>query len=240
MKERIQKVLSEAGVDSRRHVEEMVLQGRIAVNGELVSRLPVMVDPETDRVDIDGQRVQIQRRINKDRVYVLMNKPKNVYCTNVSQGEQRRAIDLLPPDFNYRVYPVGRLDCESRGLLLLTNDGELTQQLTHPKFGVVKTYTVVVDGFVTPETIIRLSEGIWLSDATGRGFKTGRTHLKMVRRSGESSILQITIKEDRNRQVRRMLARVGHNVREMTRTKMGTLELGKLQPGESRLVSPAE
>lgn len=240
MKERIQKLLADAGVESRRHVEEMVLQGRVAVNGEVVTRLPVMVDPETDNVQIDGERVQLARRIAKERVYVLMNKPKGVYCTNVAQGEQKRAIDLLPHDFNYRVYPVGRLDAESRGLLLLTNDGELTQQLTHPKFGVIKTYTAVVDGFVKPETIERLSEGIWLADPKKGGFRTSKSFIKLVKRAKTNSVLQITIKEGRNRQVRRMLAKVGHKVRELTRVKIGPIEIGRLRPGEFRLLAPRE
>ncbi len=240
MKDRIQKLLAEAGVESRRHVEEMVLQGRIAVNGQIVTRLPVMVDPDVDSIEVDGERVQLQRRISKDRVYVLMNKPKGVYCTNVAQGEQRRAIDLLPPDFNYRVYPVGRLDADSRGLLLLTNDGELTQQLTHPRFGVVKTYTAVVDGFVKPETVERLGGGVWLADPSKGGFRTGSAHIKVVKRSGKNSVLQITIKEGRNRQVRRMLAKVGHKVRELTRVKIGPLEIGRLKPGEFRMLSPRE
>lgn len=240
MKERIQKLLADAGVESRRHVEEMVLQGRVAVNGEIVTRLPVMVDPDEDTVQIDGERVQLARRIAKERVYVLMNKPKGVYCTNVAQGEQKRAIDLLPHDFNYRVYPIGRLDAESRGLLLLTNDGELTQQLTHPKFGVIKTYTAVVDGFVKPETIERLAEGVWLADPEKGGFRTGKSYIKLVKRAKTNSVLQITIKEGRNRQVRRMLAKVGHKVRELTRIKIGPLELGRLKPGEFRLLAPRE
>jgi pseudouridine synthase len=240
MKERIQKLLAEAGVESRRHVEDMVLAGRIAVNGNVVWTLPVMVDPDVDRVEIDGERVQLSRRIARERVYIIMNKPKGVYCTNVAQGEQRRAIDLLPPEFNHRVYPVGRLDADSRGLLLLTNDGDLTQQLTHPKFGVVKTYTCVVDGFVKPETIEQLSKGVWLADPTKGGFKTNRSYIKMIKRSGKNSVLQITIKEGRNRQVRRMLLKVGHKVRELTRVKIGPLELGSLKPGESRPLTPRE
>lgn len=242
MKDRIQKILAEAGIESRRHVEEMVLQGRISVNGELVTRLPVLVDPSVDKIDIDGQRVHLPERsaASKQKVYILMNKPRGVYCTNVAQGEQKRAIDLLPPEIDQRVYPVGRLDAESRGLLLLTNDGDLTQQLTHPKFGVVKTYTVVVDGFVKPDTIDRMSEGVWLADPKKGGFKTGRTWIKMIKRSGKNSVLQITIKEGRNRQVRRMLAKVGHKVRELTRIKIGPLELGRLKPGEFRLLAPRE
>lgn len=241
MKDRIQKILADAGIESRRHVEEMVLQGRISVNGEVVTRLPVLVDPAIDKIAIDGEEVHLpERSTAKQKVYILMNKPRGVYCTNVAQGEQKRAIDLLPPEIDQRVYPVGRLDAESRGLLLLTNDGELTQQLTHPKYGVTKTYTCVVDGFVKPETIERLCEGIWLADPKKGGFKTGRTFIKMIKRSGKNSVLQISIKEGRNRQVRRMLAKVGHKVRELTRVKIGPLELGRLKPGEFRFLSPRE
>src|SRR5690242_14885713 len=119
MKERIQKVLANAGVDSRRNIEEMILQGRISVNGRVAKRLPVMVDPEVDQIAVDGEAVKLKSPKVAKRVYILMNKPKGVYCTNVAQGVQKRAIDLLPEDFPYRVYPVGRLDAESRGLLLL-------------------------------------------------------------------------------------------------------------------------
>ena len=240
MKERIQKVLSEAGIESRRHVEEMVLQGRITVNGETVYRLPVMIDPEVDKVTVDNERVNLAKRVAKERIYIMMNKPKGVYCTNVAQGEQKRAIDLLPPDLTDRVYPVGRLDSESKGLLLLTNDGDLTQQLTHPKYGIAKTYTAIVDGFVKPEVIEKLSEGVWLADPVSGGYKTGKTMIKIIRRAERSSVLQITIKEAKNRQLRRMLARVGHKVRELTRIKMGPLSIENLQPGESRLLTVRE
>lgn len=235
MKVRIQKLLADAGVESRRHVEEMVLERRITVNGELVKSLPVMVDPETDEIAIDGTPVKLTAE-SAEKIYVIVNKPKGVYCTNVSQGEQKRAIDLLPPEIDRRLYPVGRLDADSRGLLLLTNDGDLTQRLTHPKFGVAKTYTAVVDGFVKPDTLEKLSTGIWLADPEKGGFRTGRSFIKVVKKTGKNSVLQITIREGRNRQLRRMLANVGHKVRELTRIKIGPLELGKLKPGGFRVL----
>jgi 23S rRNA pseudouridine2605 synthase len=170
-----------------------------------------------------------------------MNKPKGVYTTNVAQGEQLRAIDLLPPGFPYRVYPVGRLDAEAKGLLLLTNDGELTNRLTHPRFGVPKTYRATVDGFVKPESLKELEQGIWLADPKkGRGFKTGRSRIKIVNRGRARSVLEITTRESRNHQIRRMLARIGHKVRELTRTKMGSLELRGLAPGEVRELTSQE
>ena len=248
LKERIQKVLAAAGVASRRHVEEMVLEGRVSVNGRVVAELPVLIDPRADKIEVDDEPVRLGgppgrsggAEGRQQRVYLVMNKPKGVYTTNVAQGEQVRAIDLLPPKFPYRVFPVGRLDAESKGLLLLTNDGELTNRLTHPRFGVAKTYRAVVDGFVRPQTIDELSKGIWLADPKKGGFKTGRSHIRIVKRGRERSILELTLREGRNRQVRRMLAKVGHKVRELTRVKMGPLTLQGLQPGQFRPLTGRE
>jgi 23S rRNA pseudouridine2605 synthase len=240
VKERIQKLLAAAGVASRRSIEEMVLQGRIAVNGTIVTSLPVMVDPEHDKVRVDGQTIRLARRVSSQRVYLLMNKPRGVYATNVAQGEQMRVIDLLPPGFSQRVYPVGRLDAEARGLLLLTNDGELTNRLTHPKFGVPKTYRAVVDGFISPEQVQELEQGIWISDPKRGNYKTGRSRIKIVKRGRDRSILEITVRESRNPQVRRMFARVGNKVRELTRIRMGPLELHGLAPGQVRELTARE
>src|SRR5678815_2508918 len=157
MKERIQKISANAGVASRRNVEEMILQGRVAVNGRVMTQLPILIDPAKDKVKVDDEPVKLGG--GKDgggagrRIYLLMNKPKGVYSTNVAQGEQTRAIDLLPPGFGQRVFSVGRLDSDSQGLLLLTNDGELTNKLTHPRYGVSKTYRAIVDGYVHGDMI---------------------------------------------------------------------------------------
>src|SRR5947209_7266489 len=150
MKERIQKILANAGVDSRRNVEAMVREGRIHVNGKKVWDLPVLIDPAVDKVDVDGQPIRIKPAKEQRHYYFLLNKPRGVYATNVAQGAQIRAIDLLPKTFRGRVYPVGQLEAEAKGLLLLTNDGELTNRLTHPKFGVPKIYRAVVDGSLQP------------------------------------------------------------------------------------------
>jgi 23S rRNA pseudouridine2605 synthase len=247
MKERIQKLLANAGVASRRAVEEMVQQGRVAVNGKVMVDLPVLVDPEHDRVTVDDEPVRLRQRGPRGMrgpqqlVYIVMNKPRGVYSTNVAQGEQTRAIDLLPPDFQQRVYPVGRLDAESKGLLLLTNDGELTNKLTHPRYGVAKTYRAVVDGYVHGDQLEDLKRGIWLADPRkGVGFKTGRSRIEIVKRNKQRSTLDITIREGRNRQVRRMLAKIGHKVRDLTRIRFGPLQLGDLKPGQSRLLAPRE
>lgn len=240
MKERIQKVLAAAGVESRRHVEEMVKQGRVSVNGRVITELPILIDPERDKIKIDDEKIKLDANRAAGRLYFVMNKPRGVYSTNVAQGEQTRAIDLLPPDLP-RLYPVGRLDAESTGLLLLTNDGDLTNQLTHPRFGVAKTYRAIVDGFVAPGDVQRMAQGIWLADPKkGKGFKTGRSTIKVVKRTRQRSVLEITVREGRNRQVRRMLASVGHKVRELTRIRMGPLRLDKLQPGQFRQLTPRE
>jgi pseudouridine synthase len=240
VKQRIQKILGNAGVASRRAIEEMVQQGRIAVNGKVMYALPILVDPERDKITVDDEAIKLRTMEKERRVYVLMHKPRGVYSTNVAQGEQMRAIDLLPPDFP-RVYPVGRLDAESRGLLLLTNDGDLTNRLTHPRYGVPKTYRAVIDGFITPKVLEQLKGGIWLADPKNKkGFKTGRSNIKIVRRSRQQSILEITIREGRNRMVRRMLASVGHKVRDLMRTRMGPLTLHKLSPGQFRLLTAQE
>ena len=193
MKERLQKILANAGVASRRHVEEMIRQGRIAVNGKVVTDLPVLIDAARDSVEVDAEPVRLRSAHGKAegrepqseaggrRLYFLLNKPKGVYSTNVAQGEQVRAIDLLPPDLPSRVYPVGRLDAESKGLLLLTNDGDLTNRLTHPRYGVPKTYRAIVDGHVRPQAVQELEEGVWLADARkGAGVKTARTHVRVM------------------------------------------------------------
>jgi 23S rRNA pseudouridine2605 synthase len=254
VKERIQKLLANAGVASRRNVEEMVLQGRVTVNGKVASELPILIDPEKDRVTVDGENVRLGRRGGKaggggegsgvgagPRLYLLLNKPKGVYSTNVAQGEQVRAIDLLPPDLPGRVYPVGQLDAESRGLLLLTNDGELTHRLTHPRYGVAKTYRAVVDGEVRPQTVEAMEKGVWISDGrSGTGTKTGRSHIKVIRRSRDKSVLEITLREGRNPQVRRTLAKLGHKVRDLMRVKMGPLTLHGLAVGHVRSLTPRE
>ena len=241
VKERIQKILANAGVASRRSVELMVTEGRVSVNGKIKMTLPLLIDPSKDQVEVDGEPVKVSAKQVGKRIYILINKPKGVYSTNVAQGEQTRVIDLLPPDLPGRVYPVGRLDAESKGLLLMTNDGELTNHLTHPRYGVPKTYKAVVDGYVTGESIDEMAKGVWLSDErTGQGVKAELSNVKIVSRGNIKSTLEITLREGRNRQVRRMLARIGHKVRDLTRVKLGPLTLKGLGPGQFRILTPRE
>jgi 23S rRNA pseudouridine2605 synthase len=239
---RIQKVLAGAGVASRRNVEQMIREGRVAVNGKIVTDLPILVDPGRDSIQVDGEPVNLAMGGEGPRIFILLNKPKNVYTTNVAQGEQTLAVDLLPRNLPGRVYPVGRLEADSKGLLLFTNDGDLTHRLTHPRFGVAKTYRAIVDGYITPQSMQALSKNVWLSDggAAAVGSKTGRSFVKIVKRSRDLTIVEITIREGRNGHIRRLLARVGHKVRELTRIKMGPLTLEGLAPGKFRSLTGKE
>jgi 23S rRNA pseudouridine2605 synthase len=251
VKERIQKVLANAGVASRRHVEQMVLDGRVTVNGKVVRDLPILIDPAKDKITVDTEFVRLARGRGGSeggegvpggrRLYFLLNKPRGVYTTNVAQGVQTRAIDLLPPDLPGRVYPVGQLDAESKGLVLLTNDGELTNRLTHPRYGISKVYRAIIDGSITPESIAELERSVWIADPKmGRDFKTGRSHIVVVKRLRERSVLDITLREGRNREVRRILAGMGHKVREFTRISIGPIKLDDLKIGQYRELTPRE
>ena len=246
---RIQKFLANAGVASRRACEQLVTEGRVTVNGRVVRVLPLLVEPETDDIRVDGQRIRpegVTRRRGEPRyIYIMLNKPTGVVSSNLAQATagrpQTRAIDLLPPALRRRVYPVGRLDASSRGLLLLTDDGDLTHRLTHPSYGVTKTYRVVCDGDVSPPTIQKLQEGVFLADReSGTASRTAPARIKIVRRGRTQSTLEMTISEGRNRQVRRMLAALGHKVRDLKRTRLGPLKLEKLPEASSRLLTPAE
>lgn len=241
MKERIQKILANAGVASRRAVEEMVLQGRIAVNGQIASELPILINPQSDKVEVDGEHIRLRLSKNARKLYFLLNKPKGVICTNVAQGAQLRAVDLLPKDLPGRVYPVGTLDADSKGLLLLTNDGDLTNRLTHLKFGVDKVYRVAVEGHVEAATIKQLAAGVWLADPKkGKGFKTGACRIKIVRHVREQTIMELTMRETRNRQIWRMFVKFGHKVRDLTRIRMGPLTIEGVSIGKYRELLPVE
>jgi 23S rRNA pseudouridine2605 synthase len=216
--ERLQKVLAQAGLGSRRACEELIAAGRVMVNGE-VAQLGRRVDVSIDSVEVDGRPVGLRPGL----VYYLLNKPPGVVSSASDPQDRTTVTDLVPDD--PRVFPVGRLDADSEGLLLLTNDGDLTFRLTHPSFGVEKEYVVDVVGTPKPGTLKRLREGIDLDD--------GRTAPARVSLLGDGT-LRVVIHEGRNRQVRRMGEAVGHPVRRLVRTRIGPLRVGTLRPGEWR------
>jgi 23S rRNA pseudouridine2605 synthase len=226
--DRLNKILAHAGVGSRRHCEELILAGRVAVDGQKVRELGTKVAPGQE-VRVDDQPI-----LAETLVYWIVNKPRGYLCTNHDPGGRPRAIDLVPR-VHERVYTVGRLDEESEGLLLLTNDGDLANRLMHPRFGVEKTYLVQVAGRPTREDSEKLLKGIWLSD----GFVRAR-RIKRVRSQGESTWLQIVLCEGKNREVRRMLARLGHKVMRLKRVALGPVHLGHVPSGKSRKLSQRE
>lgn len=229
---RIQKFLGAAGVASRRAVEQMVRDGRIMVNGEVVTELPCLVDPD-DEILLDGQTV---RKRPEKSVYILLNKPRGVICTQRdARGYDRpRATDLVPSK-GRGVHCVGRLDVDSTGLILLTNDGELTNRLTHPRYGVVKTYIARVAGRLTRADVVSLRRGLVLE-----GKRTATVHAKLLRSGPAQSLLEVKIAEGRNRQVRRMLARLGHNVRRLHRSAIGPIRDRRLKIGKFRYLNASE
>jgi 23S rRNA pseudouridine2605 synthase len=226
--ERIQKVLARAGVASRRAVEEMVGAGRIRVNGR-VARLGQRVDPTKDTVEVDGSYVPL----DPDLVYYLLNKPVGVVTTASDPQGRPTVLDIV--DLDRRVWPVGRLDIDSEGLLVLTNDGDLTNLLTHPSTGVPKTYVAEVSGAVPVRILRRLARGMELEDGA-----TAPAAVGIVDRTAASTLIEITISEGRNRQVRRMFESAGHPVLRLARVAVGPVTLGRLKPGRFRRLSAAE
>ena len=232
MRIRIQKYLAEIGIASRRAIEEMIIEGRISVNRELVASLPCFVDPQVDDIRVDGRK--IRPKAGHGKKYVLLNKPRGVVCTQKDPDGRPCAVDLVP-DLGSRIYCVGRLDAESTGIILLTDDGDLTQRLTHPSYGVVKTYVVTVDGRLSAEQIAELKAGSYLD-----GKRTKPTAVKVLRKSPAQSLLEIRLTEGRNREIRRILARLGHKVRRLRRVAIGPVTDKGLKIGHFRLLRPAE
>jgi 23S rRNA pseudouridine2605 synthase len=227
---RLQKFLAQAGVASRRRAEELIRAGRVKVNGTTVTAMGVQVEPGRDLVEVDGKAVKLIEK----KVYYLLYKPPG-YVTTVDDPQGRpKVIDLLK-GIKERIYPVGRLDYATEGLLLLTNDGDLTLRLTHPRYGVTKTYRALVKGVPDEQTLQKLATGVKLED----GF-TAPAEVKLLRTGKGTSLLELTLREGRKREVRRMCAAVGHPVLWLKRTKMAFLTLKGLRPGEYRQLTKEE
>ena len=226
--ERLQKVLARAGLGSRRSVEELIVAGRITVNGA-VARLGQRIDPAKDKVEVDGSRVPL----DVDLVHYLLNKPAGVVTTAADPEGRTTVLDLV--ELPVRVWPVGRLDVDTEGALLLTNDGELGYRLTHPSFEVPRTYVAEVGGGVGDKSLRALARGVELDDGPTRPARVA-----VLERARGATLVELTITEGRNRQVRRMFEAVGHRVLRLVRTELGPLKLGHLKPGSVRKLSPAE
>src|SRR5438132_5934134 len=221
--ERLNKLLAHAGVGSRRRCDALIRSGRVAVDGRPVHDLGTKIDPDAHELTVDGHPVGLERP-----VYWLVNKPRGVVCTNHDPAGRTRAIDLVP-HVEQRVYTVGRLDEMSEGLLLLTNDGDLAHKLMHPRFGIEKTYLAQVAGKPGREDMEQLLKGVWLSDGHVRARR-----VKRLKSQGDSTWLQITLSEGKNREIRRMLARLNHKVLRLRRVAVGPIRLDRLPSGKSR------
>ena len=237
---RLHKFMAHAGVGSRRRCEELIEGGRVAVNGRTVRSSPVWVDPSKDDVLVEGRSIAKEER----HVYVMLYKPKKTVCTSNDPSGRRTVSDLVEHPSGARLYPIGRLDYDTTGLLLMTNDGALSNELTHPRYGVHKTYRAVVRGALSDEDAARLEEGIYLAQRkygwTVGGERLGAARLDVVRREAERTLVDITLTEGRNRQIRRLLAAVDCPVRKLTRIKLGPVSLKGLRVGEWRELTVGE
>ncbi len=229
---RLQKLISQAGVASRRAAEKLIAEGRVTVNGETVREMGTKANPSSDDVRVDGRRIKSAERLR----YILLYKPVGYVTTRSDPQKRPTVIDLLGGVREY-VYPVGRLDYDTEGLLLLTNDGDLAARLTHPRHGVKRTYEARVAGIPDDDALERLRRGIPLD---GRRTLPAEVSLLNKRRGMGDGVLAVTIREGRNRQVRRMLEAVGHPVRKLTRVGIGPLIDRGLRPGEWRELTAVE
>lgn len=226
---RLQKFIAEAGICSRRKAEQLILEGKVRVNGEIVRVLGVKVNPEKDIVEVEGQVVK-----PKKKRYVALHKPKGYICTRSDEKGRKCVFDLLPPEWS-NLYPVGRLDRGSEGLLFLTNDGEFAFRLTHPRFSVPKVYYVEVRGPFSPLLVEQMLKGV-----EDRGELLKAEKVKVLSSSSRRATLEITLTEGKNREIRRMMSTLGLRVERLVRTQIGPIRLGELPPGKWRVLTQAE
>ena len=228
MTERLQKVLAHCGVGSRRECETFIEQGRVEVNGQVVTKLGTKVDPSADEIRMDGEKVGLEQL-----VYYLVHKPAGYLCTSKDTHGRPKVIDLVKE--HRRIYTVGRLDEASEGLLLLTNDGGLANIICHPRYQVDKTYRLTVRGPVPPAALERIERGVWLAEG-----KTAPAQIRKLERKGPNTVVTVTLWEGRNRELRRMFAKVDLRVTHLVRTAIGPLRIQELPVGAYRRVGPEE
>ncbi|GHT22010.1 hypothetical protein FACS189419_03910 [Planctomycetales bacterium] len=227
--QRLQKILAVAGFGSRRECEELIEHGRIEINGS-IAKLGAKANLQEDEIKVDGQRLKTKSK----PVYIALYKPRGYLCTNYDQQGRARAVDLVPESFG-RLFLVGRLDKDSEGLILLTNDGALSERLTHPKYGVEKIYRVQVAGDFKPEDAKQIRDGVYLAE----GFAKA-DNVVIKRHYKQSTILDLTLSEGINREIRRLLARIGHKVLALVRIAVGPVKIGKMLPGDWRQLTHHE
>ena len=229
---RLNKYLADHGIASRRRCDELIAAGKITLDGDIVTALGIKVDPQRQQIEVDGVVLKPETTAHK---YYLLHKPRGVVCTNERREARTRAIDLITDRDKGRIYTVGRLDEESTGLILLTNDGEFSNRIAHPRYGVTKTYLVKVRGRVLGESLDKIKRGVRLSEG-----RTAPAFVKVLKRTNEWSLLSVTLNEGKNREVRRVFAAVGYNVLQLRRTHIGSLSDRSLREGEWRPLLRAE
>src|SRR2546421_5234601 len=235
--ERLARFLAHAGIASRRHAEELIAAGRVQVNGVIVTTQGARIDPEHDKVSVDGKSVAAPAR----HVYILLHKPVGYVTTARDPQGRPTVLDLLPPDLRrLRIYPVGRLDIDTSGLLLLTNDGGFALRLSHPRYSMEKHYQALVQGCPTGAQLEALRRGVDITEDDGRKHRTAPAQVRILSRAGPNCWLTLTLHEGRKRQVRRMLAAVGHPVLQLVRVGIGPLRLGDLAAGQWRYLADEE
>lgn len=235
MEERLQKLIAHAGVASRRKAEELIEGGQVTVNGRVAS-LGDKADPETDDIRVQGRRLQQGERHR----YIVLNKRRGIVSTTNDPEGRPTVLDALENRYKERLYPVGRLDIDSDGLVLLTNDGDLANKLTHPRFGCEKTYKVLVEGQPTEPKLEQWRNGVVIEDDAGRREKTGPCKIRVIAGDRDGTWLRVVMGEGKNRQIRRVGEALGHPVKRLTRTHIGSIELGHLKAGTFRELSSAE
>ena len=233
---RIQKVIADAGLASRREAESMITQGLVRVNGELIDALPAWVDASRDRITVDGRLL----RPPEQHIYVMLHKPPGFVCTNSDPEGRRLITDLVDHPSRARLYSVGRLDFDSSGLILMTNDGEFANRLTHPRYEIHKEYELTVKGSLEPEDVERLEEGIFTPAEKVPGSRPHESHLRILRRDGERTVLTMELREGSNRRIRQLMADLGHPVKRLRRTRMGPIRLRGLAVGAWRDLTHSE
>lgn len=234
MEQRLQKLIAAAGIASRRHAEELIVDGRVTVNGKVITELGSKADPERDHIKVNGKLINPQLE-SREKIYVLLNKPRG-YLTSVSDPDKRPLVVELVPASLGRVHPVGRLDFNTEGLLLLTNDGEFTNFVTAARNRIDKVYEVKVKGVPTEAAVARLRRGITLDDGT----KTAPAEIQLLGETDSNAWFEVLLHQGRNQQIRKMFDAVGNSVLKLRRVRIGSLRDDKLKPGSWRLLRPEE
>jgi len=231
VQERLQKVMAACGVGSRRQCETMISDGRVEVDGQTVTELGTKVDPDLQEIRCDTIRISQPRHF-----YYLLNKPRGVICSQKGDPERPRAVDFVPHRArDHRLFTIGRLDVESEGAIILTNDGELCHRVTHPRFEVEKTYQVEVNGVPDDEIVAKMRKGVWLSEG-----RTSQLDIRVIKRLRSRTRLEVRLNEGMKREIRRVCARFGHEVRKLKRVAIGPVQMGPMEVGEVRELSQDE